>query len=125
MSVKLASYPLVISTLASFTITILPCAITSAQVVQASDNGNLLAQTYTLSSTSTLSYQLTLKTTPNCGYLSSGWAVTATGPFPANFESIGAATGMYVVGPTTDISQAGTYTIQVTSVNVGGTMYGT
>jgi len=40
---KLALHPTITSTLATFTITILPCAVTSLQVVQNLDQGNLAA----------------------------------------------------------------------------------
>jgi len=82
---KLALHPTITSTLATFTITILPCAVTSLQIVQSSDQGNLAAKSYTLSSTGTLLYTLTAKQTPACGYVSTDWAVSATGPVPANF----------------------------------------
>ena len=99
------------STLPTFTITIIPCVVTSVQVVQLSDSASLADQTYTLSATLTLSYALAVLLTPNCGYTSSGWAITATGPNPTNFNIINTATGLYNVGPTADVSQAGSYTI--------------
>ena len=51
--------------------------------------------------------------------------MTASGPAPANFNTIEASTGAYSVGPTTTTSQSGTYTIQVTAVTVNGIVYGT
>ena len=69
---------------------------------------------------------MAVKLTPSCGYASSGWAVTATGgPSPTNFNTIDVSTGLYSVGPTTTTSSAGIYTIQVSSVTVGGITYGT
>ena len=50
--------------------------------------------------------------------------MTASGPAPANFNTIGASTGTYVVNPTTSTSQTGTYTILVTAVTVDGITYG-
>ena len=73
----------------------------------------------------TLSYQLAVKLTPSCGYTGSGWSVTASGPEPANFNTIGASTGAYSVGPTTTTSQSGSYTIQIATVTVNGIVYGT
>ena len=93
--------------------------------MQSPDLADLADQTYTLSSALTLSYHLAVKLTPSCGYTSSGWSVTASGPVPANFNTIDALTGTYSVGPTTTLSQSGTYTIQVTSVVVNGITYGT
>ena len=82
---KLTLYSTITLTLSTFTITILPCAVTSLQIVQSPTQGNLAAKTYILSSTGTLSYVLTTKQTPACGYVSTDWAVSATGPVPANF----------------------------------------
>ena len=52
----LTSYPLIMSTLPTFTITITPCVVTSVKVVQLSGYASLADQTYTLSATLTLSY---------------------------------------------------------------------
>ncbi len=97
--------------LPTFTVTITPCVVTSVKVVQASDSADLVDQTYTLSATNSFSYGLAVLITPNCGYASSGWAIIASGPNPANFNTIDSATGLYNVGPTADLSQAGSYTI--------------
>ena len=51
--------------------------------------------------------------------------MTASGPAPANFNTIGASTGTYSVGPTTTVNQSGIYTIQVAAVTVNGLIYGT
>ena len=51
--------------------------------------------------------------------------MTASGPEPANFNTIDASTGAYSVGPTTTTSRSGTYTIQVATVTVNGIVYGT
>ena len=51
--------------------------------------------------------------------------MTASGPEPANFNTIGASTGIYSVGPTTTTSQSGSYTIQIATVTVNGVVYGT
>jgi len=57
------------------------------QVVQKSDKAALSSQTYTLSSTDALNYELSVKLVPaRCVYVASGWTVAATvGPVPANF----------------------------------------
>ena len=51
--------------------------------------------------------------------------MSASGPEPANFNTIGVTTGTYNVGPTTVTNQAGDYTIQVTAVTVDSIIYGT
>ena len=125
VTVSLADFSAVSSVSATFTITILACAVTSVKVVQQLDQGNLQPQTYTLSSADSLTYQLEVKLTPNCGYASSDWVVTATGgPAPANFQNIGSSTGLYTVGPTIQTTQAGTYAISITSVTVESIVYG-
>jgi hypothetical protein len=121
---KLTSYTTITSTLATFTVSIQYCIITSLQVVQLTDSGNLAAQSYTLSSIGILTYPLTTKQTPSCGYASTSWTVSAIGPAPANFAHFSTATSIYTVGPTTATSQTGTYTIQIASLIVNSVTYG-
>ena len=123
MTVYLGSYSSVTLDLASFTITVLPCEITSVQIVEASYTV-LNNKNYALSSSATLSMQLATLQTPACGYTVNDWTVSATvGPAPSNFNSI-TNTGLFQVGPIPSAANiAGTYTISVTNVAVNGQSY--
>ena len=117
-------------TIAPFYITVLPCAVTSVQVVQKSDQTILVAKSYTLSSTETLYFELAVKLTPSCGYSASGWSVTASGPEPANFSTIDTDQAPAFVSSTggstidfsafsRDLALIGSHTISVTSTLTG------
>ncbi len=111
VSVYLDLYPQVKLDLPAFTITVTKCIVTSVSVVQSSDGGALVAQSYTMSDTAVLGYQLKVQLTPACGYNGTAWTVSATGgPLPANFQDI-SSLGLYNVGPTYGTSEAGVYNI--------------
>ena len=85
-------------------VVITACVLTSVQVVQQSNNGNLAAQAYTLLSATQFNNQLTTKQTPSCGYTSSAWAIsggtTISGTKPEFFTDSGnidATTGLYYI----------------------------
>ena len=114
VTLGLVNYAGVTMPLPTFTITILQCIVTAVKLVD-STNQSPIAQSYTLSSTLKLNYQLTAVLTPACGYPITAWVASATGPATANFTNI-SPTGLYSVGPTTSPNQVGAYTINIDSV---------
>ena len=74
------------------------------------------------------SYSLTTQQTPNCGYESSGWAVSQSkisgvSTRPSDFVTINAATGVYSIGPMNQADRAGVFTISIDAVTVNGVTY--
>jgi hypothetical protein len=122
--VCLANYPSQCVTFSS-SVVITDCVITAVQVVESPGLGALSLQNYYLTNTP-FAYPLTTKQTPNCGYTSSGWAVTVTGTNPTyttNFAVINPATGVYGFGGMNQADRVGTYTIAISAVVLNGVTY--
>ena len=95
-------------------------------MVQNSDQGNLLDQNYTLSSTATLLYALATKQTPNCLYTASEWTGALTGgPNSGIVNTINSDTGVFQVGPSSALTDAGTYKFEIQKVTLNGVTHDT
>ena len=97
------------------------------QVVESPSLGNLSPQTFLLNNTP-FTYPLTTKQTPNCGYLSSAWAVSQTkisgvSTRTSDYSTIDAVIGVYSIPAMNQANRAGIFNIAITSVTVNGVIY--
>jgi hypothetical protein len=87
----------------------------------------LTDQTWTISSSTGFTYQLTFSQTPSaCALSSTYWSITTTSSnnlaYASSFNTI-SPTGLLSAGPFTDITTIGVYTVEVTSISLGGVAF--